>query len=45
MKNGPSHTVPQLILFAASLPQLGPGKVDKREVGLRLQGACDARIT
>ncbi len=29
MKNGPSHAVPQVIRFAANIPLIGPGKIDR----------------
>ena len=37
LRDGPSHAVPQVIQFGDSLPLLGPGKIDRREVQRRLQ--------
>lgn len=36
-----SHAVPQLVSFAERLPEVGPGKVNRREVGRLLQAVHD----
>lgn len=41
-QNGPSHSIPQIVRFAETLPQLGPGKVDRRRVTQILQQACES---
>jgi acyl-CoA synthetase (AMP-forming)/AMP-acid ligase II len=43
MLNGPSHAVPQLVLFLETLPIIGPGKIDRQRVGRLLQQACESR--
>jgi long-chain acyl-CoA synthetase len=41
MRNGASHAVPQLVVFAESLPLLGPGKLDRIRVKQVLQQAYE----
>jgi acyl-CoA synthetase (AMP-forming)/AMP-acid ligase II len=40
MKNGPSHAVPQIVLFTDHIPLVGPGKIDRRWVMHALQRSC-----
>jgi len=41
MRHGASHAVPQMVLFAQSLPHLGPGKLDRPGVRKLLQEAYE----
>ncbi len=41
MRNGPSHTIPQLVIFTSTIPLVGPGKLDRPRVRSLLQQACD----
>jgi acyl-CoA synthetase (AMP-forming)/AMP-acid ligase II len=40
-RSGPPHTVPQLLQVVETLPEVGPGKVNRGEVGRILQAAYD----
>ncbi len=40
-KAGPAHAIPQMIRFATSCPQVGPGKIDRVEAHRLLQDAYD----
>ncbi len=44
-RNGPIHTVPQLVVFVDAMPLLGPGKTDRRQAACLLQAAYDAART
>jgi fatty-acyl-CoA synthase len=37
IRRGPSHVVPQIIGFAKSLPQIGPGKLDRHRAAQQLR--------
>jgi acyl-CoA synthetase (AMP-forming)/AMP-acid ligase II len=45
MKFGPSHAIPQVVKVVDALPQLGPGKVDRRRAAELLQEHFDQAHT
>jgi len=42
MRHGPSHTVPQFVKLIDALPNLGPGKLDRRKAAQLLQDAFNS---
>jgi len=42
-RNGPIHTLPQVVMFVDALPLLGSGKVDRRQAASLLQSRHDSQ--